>query len=360
MKILFITGSLNQGGAEFQILELLLLFRKKGHDVQLFALTNYDFYLPLVKKHNISYSHLQNYQNKFKRVLLTAKKIKKTKPDVIISYLRVPSQVSLVAKFLSRVDSKLIIGERTSLVIPNYDRFYFNLMRLANAVTVNSLSKLDYIKTNFKGISNKTYFFPNVLDVNEISFLNKNYNQEKLHLGFIGRISPEKNILAMIKAVGLLKEKGKEIRFSIYGDGRNADYLEKVTNLILSEGLTEEVQLMGKTNEVFEVHKKIDLLILISDFEGFSNVISEALASGLPIITSAIPENEYLVENTVNGFVVNHKEVLSIANGIERYLYLNAAQKKEMSLKNRVKSEFILDKEKLYHQYVELIKKVND
>lgn len=358
MKILFITGSLNQGGAEFQILELLLLFRKKGHDVQLFALTNYEFYLPLVKKHNISYSHLQNYQNKFKRVLLTAKKIKKTKPDVIISYLRVPSQVSLVAKFLSRVDSKLIIGERTSLVIPNYDWFYFNLMRLANGVTVNSLSKLDYIKANFKGILNKTYFFPNILDVNEISFLDKKFDQDKLYLGFIGRISPEKNILEMIKAVGLLKEKGKEIRFSIYGDGRNADYLEQVTNLILSDGLTEEVQLMGKTNEVFEVHKKTDLLILISDYEGFSNVISEALASGLPVITSAIPENEYLIEDTVNGFVVNHKDVLSIANGIEKFMKLPSIDKKKITINNRKKAEAIFNKNSLYESYMNLIAKL--
>jgi len=358
MKILFITGSLNQGGAEFQILELLLLFRKKGHDVQLFALTNYDFYLPLVKKHNISYSHLQNYQNKFKRVLLTAKKIKKTKPDVIISYLRVPSQVSLVAKFISRVDSKLIIGERTSLVIPNYDRFYFNLMRLANAVTVNSISKLNYLKTNFKAISNKTHFFPNILDVNEISFLDKKCDQSILHLGFIGRISPEKNILEMIKAVGLLKEKGKEIRFSIYGDGRNANYLEEVTNLILSEGLSKVVQLMGKTNEVLEVHKKIDLLILISDYEGFSNVISEALASGLPIITSAIPENEYLVANTVNGFIVNHKEVLSIANGIEKFINLPVIDKRKISFNNRKKAEVIFDKNSLYNSYMNLIEKL--
>jgi glycosyltransferase involved in cell wall biosynthesis len=356
MKILFITGSLNQGGAEFQILKLLQLFKRKGHDVQLFALTNYVFYLPFVQHNDISYTHLQNHQNKFRRVLLTAKKIKKEKPDVIISYLRIPSQVSLIAKFLSRVNTKLLIGERTSLVISNYDRFYFNLMCLAGAVTVNSLSKLNYIQSNFKQVSRKTYFFPNILDVNEISFLDKKYDQDKLHLGFIGRISPEKNILEMIKAVGLLIEKGKETRFSIYGDGRNANYLKQVNNLILSEGLSNEVQLMGKTNEVFEVHKKIDLLILISDFEGFSNVISEALASGLPIITSAIPENEYLVADTVNGFVVNHKEVLSIANGIEKYLSLNAAQKKEMSLKNRIKAQLIFDQEKLYHQYVELIK----
>ena len=188
--------------------------------------------------------------------------------------------------------------------------------------------------------------------------MDKKYDQSNLHVGFIGRISPEKNILEMIKAVGLLKEKGRKIQFSIYGDGRNANYLEQVTNLILSEGLANEVQLMGKTNEVFEVYKKIDLLILISDFEGFSNVITEALASGLPIITSAIPENEYLVADAVNGFVVDHKEVLSIANGIEKFMNLPITGKRKMSNNNRKKSEEIFDKNSLYNKYINLIQKL--
>ena len=360
MKVLFITGSLNQGGAEFQILQLAKLFQEKGNNVEVFAITNYFFYKPFIIKNNLKYTHLENNQNKIRRVILTSKKIKQFRPDLIISYLKIVSKVALIANILSNKKVPLIVGERTSDIQPVQDKIHFNMMRLANVITVNSISKLNYLKTNFRAISHKTHFFPNILDVNKISFLIKDYNQKKIHLGFVGRISPEKNILEMIKAVGLIKEKGNEIRFSIYGDGRNENYLEQVNNLIFSEGLSNEVQLMGKTNDVFEVHKKIDLLILISDYEGFSNVISEALASGLPIITSAIPENKYLVENTVNGFVVNHKEVLSIANGIERYLYLNAAQKKEMSLENRAKSEFIFDNEKLYYQYVELIKKLND
>ena len=358
MKVLFITGSLNQGGAEYQILQLAKLFQEKGNVVEVFAITNYSFYQSFVFKNNLKYSHLNNNQNKFKRVIQTSKKIKQFQPDLIISYLKIVSKVAVIAKILSNKNTPLIVGERTSDIQPLHDKVHFNLMRLANAVTVNSLSKLDYIKTNFSGISDKTYFFPNILDVNEISFLDKKYDQSNLHVGFIGRISPEKNILEMIKAVGLLKEKGRKIQFSIYGDGRNANYLEQVTNLILSEGLANEVQLMGKTNEVFEVYKKIDLLILISDFEGFSNVISEALASGLPIITSAIPENEYLVADAVNGFVVDHKEVLSIANGIEKFMNLPNTGKRKMSNNNRKKSEEIFDKNSLYNKYINLIQKL--
>jgi GalNAc-alpha-(1->4)-GalNAc-alpha-(1->3)-diNAcBac-PP-undecaprenol alpha-1,4-N-acetyl-D-galactosaminyltransferase len=358
MKVLFITGSLNQGGAEFQILQLAKLFQEKGNKVEVFAITNYSFYNYFIIKNNLKYTHLENNHNKVIRVIQTSKKIKQSQPDLIISYLKIVSKVALIAKILSNKNIPLIAGERTSDIQPWQDNFHFNLMRLASAVTVNSLSKLEYIKTNFKGISDKTYFFPNILDVNEISFLDKKYDQNSLHVGFIGRISPEKNILEMIKAVGLLIEKGKEIRFSIYGDGRNTNYLKQVNNLILSEGLSNEVQLMGKTDEVFEVHKKIDLLILISDYEGFSNVISEALASGLAIITSAIPENEYLVANAVNGFVVDHKEVLSIANSIEKFMNLPSTCKRKMSINNRKKAEEIFDKNSLYKSYMNLIEKV--
>ena len=311
MKVLFITGSLNQGGAEYQILQLAKLFQEKGNVVEVFAITNYSFYQSFVFKNNLKYSHLDNNQNKFKRVIQTSKKIKQFQPDLIISYLKIVSKVAVIAKILSNKNTPLIVGERTSDIQPLHDKVHFNLMRLANAVTVNSLSKLDYIKTNFSGISDKTYFFPNILDVNEISFLDKKYDQSNLHVGFIGRISPEKNILEMIKA-----------------------------------------------NEVFEVYKKIDLLILISDYEGFSNVISEALASGLPIITSAIPENEYLVADAVNGFVVDHKEVLSIASGIEKFMNLPITGKRKMSINNRKKSEEIFDKNSLYNKYINLIQKL--
>ena len=117
---------------------------------------------------------------------------------------------------------------------------------------------------------------------------------------------------------------------------------------------------MGQTNKVIEAYKEIDLIILISDYEGFSNVIAEALTCGLPIITSAIPENEYLVSDSINGFTVNHKDVLSIANGIEKFINLPIKIKQKISFNNRKKSEEIFDNDNLYNQYLKLIKEVID
>ena len=56
-----------------------------------------------------------------------------------------------------------------------------------------------------------------------------------------------------------------------------------------------------------QVYSQIDCLCLISDYEGFSNVIAEALCCGKAVVTSDIPENRYLIEDGINGFVVNQQ-----------------------------------------------------
>ena len=110
MKVLFITGSLNQGGAEFQILQLAKLFQEKGNEVEVFAITNYSFYKPFVIKNSLKYTHLENNHNKLKRVLQTSKKIKQFQPDLIISYLKIVSKVAVIAKIISNVKTPIIIG----------------------------------------------------------------------------------------------------------------------------------------------------------------------------------------------------------------------------------------------------------
>jgi len=354
MKILFITGSLNQGGAEYQILELAKLFKENGHDVEVFAITDYEFYKPFIKSNEIRYSHLLNDQSKFKRVYLTSKKIRTFKPNLIFSYIRSTSQVALIAKLLSLTKTRLIIGERTALVVPKYDTYYFNLMRLANFITVNSISKLEYIRTNFPKLNKKVNFFPNIIDIVNFDYILKKYDSKVLKIGFIGRISPEKNVLSLVEAISHLNHT-ESVQLYIYGDARNNDYFKKVNDLIESLNLSEKVFIQGKSNEIKSVYKEIDLLCLISDFEGFSNVIAESLSSGLPVITSNIPENKYLIQDKINGFVVDHKDSKDIARGIENYIRLSPKLKLAMAKSNREKAERIFNRDEIYNSYMKVI-----
>ncbi|MCB0476268.1 MAG: glycosyltransferase family 4 protein, partial [Flavobacteriaceae bacterium] len=249
----------------------------------------------------------------------------------------------------------LIVGERTSFVQPLYDRFHFNLMRLADHMTVNSIVRLKQLQKDFGFLRNKISFFPNIIDLDTFSFDQKRSQLKTCKIGFVGRIAPEKNIVNLIKAVKLLTDNNKDVQLLLYGDTRNEAYLEEVNSLIANANLQDSVVFKGKSDAVQEAYKSIDLLCLISDYEGFSNVISEALCSGVPVITSDVEENKYLIEDGVNGYVVDHKDPESIAKGIEKYLQLDEGSKDKMSKENRKKAEVLFDKEVLYSKYMKII-----
>lgn len=353
MKVLFITGSLNQGGAEFQLLAHAKLFQDKGNDVEVFALTDYSFYKDYVESNNLSYDHLYNDQSKTKRVWLTTQKIKSFQPDIIISYLKAVSQVALVARLLSGSKAKLIVGERTSLIRPRHDQFYFNFVRLSDAITINSISKLNYVKEKFSHLVNKLHFFPNVVDVSKFTFSKELHQRSVKKIAFVGRIAKEKNVHNLVLAFKEVLKNGFDVELLLYGDARDQEYLKKVEAAI-DDNLS--IKLMGKTNNVAKVYQEIDLLCLLSDYEGFSNVLSEALCHGLPIVTSNIEENEYLVKDKENGFLVKPKNVESIANGILQYLKLESKEEIDMRIRNRKRAEMLFDQDALYDKYLKLIR----
>lgn len=353
MKVLFLTGSLNQGGAEFQILALAKLFKDNGNKVEVLALTDYSFYKNYLTENDIPYSCFANNVPKYKRVLLTSAKIKKTRPDLIVAYLRVVGLVAILAKLLSLRKIPILVGERTSLTIPGYDTFYFNLMRLTSYLTVNSISKYDYIKQKFPFLLPKLYFTPNIIDLNRFQVMNS--NSEITRITYIGRISSEKNILRLIEAIKLIIKQYPKIELRLYGDTRDSEYLNLVKEKILELSLENAVFLRGKINDTIKVYHASDLLCLISDYEGFSNVISEALCCGIPILASDIPENQFLVENKKNGFLVDHKDVKSIAHGLRTFLDLPKDEVTAIKLLNRKKAEEIFDIKKLYSQYLHIL-----
>lgn len=356
MKVLFLAGSLNQGGAEFQLLSLAKLFKDKGHEVEVFALTDYEFYMPFIHSHSLKYTCLSNDQAKIKRVFLTAKKIRTSKPDLIVSYLKVVSQVAIVARMMSMIKVKLIVGERTSLIKPWHDLYYFNLLLLADHVTVNSVSKLNNIKRRFPLLRNRLNFMPNIIEIQDYKpevIIPK--ESTSLKIIYVGRISPEKNILTLVQSVIKILERGKKITLELYGDNKSKLYFEKVKDEINASSFRESIIHMGPVTDVKAAYKNADLLCLISSYEGFSNVLAEALACGIPVIASDIEENRYLVEDETNGFLVNPEDSESVVNGINKFISLSLGERQQIRINNRGKAELLFDKESIYKNYIKII-----
>lgn len=358
MRVLLLTGSINQGGAEFQLLTLARLLQERGFEVEVLALTDYDYFRPYVLEHKLRYACIENKGSNLYRVWQAVKFIVKRKPHLVISYIKKVSQVAIMARICSGFAFKLITSERTALLRPWHDLFYFNLTRLANFITVNSVSKLNYIRRRFPFLKHKAVFMPNIIDVGRYASQQPLPSADGIaRLSFVGRISPEKNLVNLVKAVSLLHKKGYRLRLSLTGAAHSKTYLESLQALILEEQLGSVVVFTGAVRNVEEVYRQTDLLCLVSVFEGFSNVLSEAICCGIPVLASDIEENRFLVTGGENGFLVPPDDAASIASGIEKFLLLDPAARQRISVRNREKALKVFNEDQIYHQYLELFRK---
>lgn len=111
------------------------------------------------------------------------------------------------------------------------------------------------------------------------------FNVNHFNILFLSRIHPKKGLELLIEAVSRLK--GKKIQVIIAGEGEE-DYIFSLEKLIKRKKVENEVQLIGGVygNEKWELYKKADLFVLPTYSENFGLVITEALAAGVPVITT--------------------------------------------------------------------------
>ena len=137
-----------------------------------------------------------------------------------------------------------------------------------------------------------------------------------LEVIFVGRLAPPKDPLLLLKAVAKLNLDGK-LRVKIVGDG---ELKEKAEQYKRDHGLQEIVSFTGTlpNDEVKQLLLRAHLLVLTSDWEGLPVSIMEAMAAGLPIVATRAGAVEELVEEGVNGFLVNRGDVNGLTSALGR------------------------------------------
>ena len=128
----------------------------------------------------------------------------------------------------------------------------------------------------------------------------KNFSKELI---FVGRLAPVKGVPILIEAFADILEKHLDTRLTLVGDGPDRVSIE---TLIAKHGLQNHISITGYLNqsEVAERLSKSDIFILPSFAEGVPVVLMEAMASGLPVVTTRIAGIPELVEDGKSGFIV--------------------------------------------------------
>jgi len=164
------------------------------------------------------------------------------------------------------------------------------------------------------------------------------------HILSVTWMRPEKGIKYLVEACCIFGEKGLAFRCTIVGGGKDFEDIKKLVTCLGMEGI---INLPGALShkEIIELYKTADIFVLPSLSEGIPIVIMEAMAMELPVVSTRIAGIPEIVDDRVNGFLVNPKDPEALAKKIE-YLIHHPYLREDMGKKGRkiIEEKFDLDK----------------
>jgi glycosyltransferase involved in cell wall biosynthesis len=175
--------------------------------------------------------------------------------------------------------------------------------RLPDHVIAVSQTTADRLRNDL-GYRGKLTVVPNGVDVEAIGTAPP--APDAPEVVYAGRLMDFKNVDLLVRAVALLRDRGRAVRCVIVGDGPERERLEQLT---IEETLTGHVTFAGfveDSADVYRIMRGARVFVLPSAREGFGISVVEANAAGLPVVTVDLPDNlaRHLVTDGENGLVV--------------------------------------------------------
>jgi len=298
VKLTIFIPTMSGGGAEKVIANLINNFDFEKYQITL-----------LIIKDNVNYEINRNVRIEVLgcRSLRTAlplltRYLKKSTPDIMISNMSLPNIISTVARFLSGRRFPLLLVEHSTPSIKYKDSKLIRklipfLMRATyrfadQIISVSKDAATDLQKLlKYKGEIIKPIYNPIVdsqLDnlmnksVNHRWLDNKNRDFYKVVIG-VGRLEEVKNFRLLIEAFYEVHKVDSLTRLIILGEGSQRPELEELIDKL---NLTDVVDLIGFVENPYSYLKRSSLFVLSSNLEGLPTVLIEALACGVPIVST--------------------------------------------------------------------------
>ena len=359
MKIVCLIDSLGSGGAQRQIVELAKGFKAKGHDVEIVIYHNNLFYKDDLEQNNIKIKLIQS-NNYLTRIINIRKYIRKVKPNVVLSFLQVPSFIATLSGFPNR-KWKLIVGERNAdpkILSSFIQKFYRYFHLFPDYIVGKSHANIELVKKINPLINySKLKVIYNI--VNNTDLLTKEDSLNSiLRITIAGRYEYQKNYIGLIEALHILPNHYKDkLQIECFGhiDSTNS-YLKECLRKIDEYNLSKIICFNNATKYIINEYEKSDFIALFSFYEGFPNVIGEAMSLGKPIIVSNVSDIPYLIKDEINGFICDPNDKESIKNVLIKAINSNDAIRKVMGGNNKKLVKELFNNETIIKNYLNLFK----
>lgn len=166
---------------------------------------------------------------------------------------------------------------------------------------------------------------------------------------FMGRIGIRKGAYDLADASAIVHSELPEVRFRICGDGE----VEKLREYIDHLGMSGNVELPGWVSDKNMYYGGADIYVLPSYAEGLPMSVIEAMAHGLPVVTTRVGGLPDIVEDGVNGFLIEPGDVQRLAHYIVE-LARDPGLRLEMGTKNRILAMESFGRERIADRVLQL------
>lgn len=350
-KICFVIGVLSNGGSERVVSLLAQNFSKIGYRVSIITLygDENDYVLDdKVELLPILYKNKSQLLTILGRLILLRRKIKQVSPDVIISFDAMINIYTVISSFFLK--AKLVISERND---PNqyptnkYIRAIRNILYIFTDKIVFQTN--DAKKYFSEAIQKKGTIISNPIKNDLPKWVGTSAEKTIITAS---RLQEQKNLPMLIDAFEVIEREFPEYNLKIFGVGTLKDSLEK---RVERKKLSEKIKFPGFSNAIHDEISKATMFVISSNYEGISNSMLEALAIGIPVISTDSPIGgaKMFIKNNENGILISVGATNELIIAMRRIIIEKDLANNLSNNAQKIKS--LLTEEKIVKKWIELV-----
>ena len=310
MKIVFITATMGGGGSERVIAELANQYIKWNHQVEIIMTAGEEtaYYLdPKVKAICLGGQTQGNIWKRIKRLSLLRKRMLASEDTLFISFGTETNLYCILASMGKRIP--LLLSERND---PGHCT-YPMIRNLLYSFGKKFVFQTPDARACFSNsVQQNSIVIPNPITRNIPIF---DVTEREKKIVTVGRLTPQKNHRLMLAAFSKFHKEYSDYELVFYGQGELEQELKQYVEELQ---LQENVIFAGFHKDVLNQIKNVSMYVLSSDYEGISNSLLEALAIGLPVISTDCPigGSKMCIQNGVNGLLVPVGDVEALSEAM--------------------------------------------
>ncbi|MHC4512300.1 MAG: glycosyltransferase family 4 protein [Planctomycetota bacterium] len=230
------------------------------------------------------------------------------------------------------------------------------LLGAATAIVVPSRVLRELAVTRWRRPAAQVHYLPNGVDLSRfVAVARDSQGDPEPVIGHVGQFRGEKNQQQLLQAFASCRSRDRARLLLFGGDDDGQRHLEQLTREL---GIRERVTFAGTTADTSTVYRKMDVFALSSRTEQMPLTVLEAMACGLPVVSTDVGDVRHMVCDANRGLIVPKDDTAALAAALDRVLD-DPGLRRSLGDENRRRCQQEYDQEVCYRRYLDLYRQLS-